>query len=194
MPDQVATLAPAKARHGNRKMLYIIEQYKKAHPDEGVEAMPHLVAPWAVKEGIWKRPPMQPEEILRRSLSRALRDEVMEDPAGRPVRKHHPVISEVQTPDGPKRYSTWWPIYDAPPEKMRASLQLRRRAALGDVRQLQFDFMSYNDFNHFKATLPPMDFNFNKDLAEMEEPTTYPSDAPEGSEVDDDETEEDIVL
>lgn len=193
MADQSATLAPAKSRRGNRKMLYLIEQYKKAHPEEGVEDKPHLVAPWAVAQGLWKRPPMQPEEILRRALSRALRDDYIEDEAGRTVRAHHPVISEVQTPDGPKRYSTWWPIYDAPPEKMRASLQLRRRAALGDVRQLQFDFMSYNEFNHFKAKLQPMDFDFNKDLAEMEEPTTYPSEAPEGEEIED-ETEEDIVL
>jgi hypothetical protein len=44
-------------RRGNRKMLYLFEQYKAAHPDEGNEINPHLVAPWAIAQGLWKRPP-----------------------------------------------------------------------------------------------------------------------------------------
>ena len=32
-------------RRGNRKMLYLFEQYKAAHPGEGNEIKPHLVAP-----------------------------------------------------------------------------------------------------------------------------------------------------
>lgn len=187
---EVAIASP-RQRRANRKMLYLIEQYKLAHPDEGTEASPHLAAPWAIKQGLWKRPPIEPEEILRRLMCRALRDDYMEDPQHRWVRKHHPVIVEVKTKDGIKRYSTWYDIYEMPPEKMRGSLQLRRRAALADVQQLKFDFDSYNDNNNFGATLQAMDFDFNKDLAEMAEPVTYPSEAPEDS---DEESEEDIIL
>jgi hypothetical protein len=48
-------------------------------------------------QGLWKRPPMEAEEVLHRLLSRALRNEYIVDPQGREVRKHHPVISEVKT-------------------------------------------------------------------------------------------------
>ena len=69
-------------RRGNRKMLYLFEQYKAAHPGEGDEIKPHLVAPWAITQGLWKRPPMEAEEVLRRLLSRALWDEYIVDPQG----------------------------------------------------------------------------------------------------------------
>jgi len=36
-----------------------------------------------------------------------------------------------------------------------------------------------------------MNFDFNKDLAEMEQPVTYSDEAPEG---DEEESEEDIIL
>lgn len=180
-------------RRGNRKMLFLFEKYKAAHPAEGDEIKPHLVAPWALREGLWKRPPMEPEEVLRRLLSRALRDEYIVDPQGREVRKHHPVITEVRTSEGTKRLSTWYTIFEAPPEKMRASLQLRRRAALADVMQLKFDFDSYNENNRHGSTLGPMDFDFNKDIEELSQPVTYPSEAP-NEENEGEETEEDLVL
>jgi hypothetical protein len=180
-------------RRGNRKMLYLFEQYKAAHPGEGDEIKPHLVAPWAITQGLWKRPPMEAEEVLRRLLSRALRNEYIVDPQGREVRKHHPVISEVKTAEGIKKQSTWYTIFDAPPEKMRASLQLRRRAALADVMQLKFDFDSYNENNRQGGSLAPMDFDFNKDIDELSQPVTYPNEAPNEGD-DDDETEEDRVL
>jgi hypothetical protein len=104
----IETTTVVTQRRGNRQMLYLFEQYKAAHLDEGNEIKPHLVAPRAISQGLWKRPPMQPEEVLRRLLSRALRNEYIVDPQGREVRKHHPVITEVKTADGPKRQSTWY--------------------------------------------------------------------------------------
>ena len=70
---------------------------------------------------------------------------------------------------------------------MRISLQQRRQAALADVRQLKLDFDSYNDNNTFGATLPALDFNFNKDIEEMELPTSYPNDWEEAEPEDEDE-------
>jgi|SRR5215213_6079177 hypothetical protein len=165
---------PLRHRRGNRKMMYLVEQYKKAHPEESEEVEPHLVAPWAIKKDLWKRPPVAPEEVLRRLISRALRQEYMEDPQGREVRKHHPVIYEVVTPDGVKKRSKWFPLFEAPPKHMTASLSLRRRSALADVLQLKLDFDSYNDNNVHGATLPEPDFDFNKDIEEMSLPSTYP--------------------
>jgi hypothetical protein len=58
--------------------------------------------------------------------------------------------------------------------------------------QLKFDFDSYNENNRHASTLAPMDFDFNKDIDELSQPVTYPNEAPK--EVDDGETEEDLVL
>lgn len=159
---------------------YLIEQYNKAHGIKSDEATePALVAAWAIKMGLWVRPPPTPEETLRRLLTRFLRAEHIVDPQGRTVRAHHAVIYEVQTEDGTTRRSRWFRINLAPPKHMLASLQLRRRGAVSDVQQISIDFDSYNDNNVHKAALPAMDFNFNKDLEELRQPTSYPEDPPD---------------
>ena len=164
-----------------RQFDYLIEQYKKTHPNEsGVE--PAKVSAWAVNRGLWQVPPVPPEERLRRDLSRHLRGEYTLDPQGRSVRLHHAVIFIEQTVDGPKKRSRWYQINESPPEHIKASFALRRRAALSDVKQLSLDLDSYNDNNLFGATLPPMDFDFNKDIEESRLPTTYPEEGPETDE------------
>ncbi len=57
-------------RRGNRKMLYLFEQYKAAHPDEGNEIKPHLVAPWAITQGLWKRSSQPGTRFSMRRLKR----------------------------------------------------------------------------------------------------------------------------
>jgi hypothetical protein len=156
-------------------MLYLVEQYKLAHPEEGVNISPRLISAWAIKRGLWKRPPMEPEEILRRDLCRAMRNDYVIDPQGREVRHYHSVTTTIKTAEGDRRSSTWYVSETAPPGHMRISLQQRRQAALADVKQLKLDFESYNDNNRFGATLPELDFNFNKDLEELELPTSYPN-------------------
>ena len=159
---------------GGRIIEYLIEQYKKAHPEEDPALVePHLVAEWARKRGLWTYEPVDPEEVLRRRIARFLKRSYTTDPQGRIVRKHHAVIYEVTTPDGIKRRSRYYEIFDAPVKHMQASLALRRRSALADVQQLDIDFHSYNDNNKRGEKLPPMDYNFNKDLEEMKLPTTY---------------------
>ena len=134
---------------------------------------PHLVAEWAVKEGLWRPIPLTPKEQLRRLLSRCLRETYLIDPQGREVRANLPLMEEVVTSEGLKRFSRWYPIFDAPSKVARASFSLRRRAALADVMQLQFDFMSWNENNVLREELDPMDYNFNKDLAELAESPEY---------------------
>lgn len=154
-------------------MLYLVEQYKAAHLDEGSEVYPDRVAKWAMHEGLWKRPPLDPEEILRRQIRRALRDDYIFDPQGREVRANHPVMEEFKTGEGLKLRSTWYPLFEMPPQKARSSFQLRRRAALMDVHQLDLDFNSYNDNNIFGEVLDRPDYDFNKDIEEMAHSTRY---------------------
>lgn len=178
-----APLIPFPGGSKKREIEYVMEQYHKAHPDEDPsEAVPDLIAEWAYAKGLWKRPPIDPVVALSRDISRYLRNEYVTDPQGRIVRKNHAIFIEVQTQDGTKKRSIWKELFHAPAEHMKASFQLRRRAAFRDVQQLHFDFGSYQDNNVFGAHLEPMDFDFNKDIEESTLPTTYPD-----SDGDDDE-------
>lgn len=188
-----AVVVPFRVRYRKKKreIEFVLEQYKKAHPEEdAAEFTPHLIAEWAMKKKMWNRPPLDPEELLRRDISRFLHDAYITDPQGREVRKNHPIPIDVQTPKGLKRRWTYKELFHAPEEHMKLSFQLRRRAAWRDVQQLSFDFASYQDNNVFGATLQPMDFDFNKDLAESQLPTTYPSEPLDPLADDDDDDEE----
>jgi len=157
------------------ELQYVIDQYHKAHPDEDPdEVAPHLVAPWAISRGIWDREPVSPEVQLRRDLSRHLRTEYFVDPQGREVRKNHAIMIPTQTQDGEKLRPLYKELFHAGPEHMRASLQLRRRGVVRDVMQMELDFLSYNDNNVYSAKLDKMDYDINKDLDELNMPTTYP--------------------
>lgn len=184
MADE-ARIVNIRERRGRRYMAYLLEQYHKAHPDEDPALIePHLVADWAIRRGIYNRPPIAPEERLRRELSRYLKSEYTVDPQGRHVRKHHAVIYSVETSEGIKRRSRWWEINNAPPQEMWAALQLRRNMMVADAVQLSIDFDSYNDNNVFGATLEPMDYDLNEDVREKRLPTSYPE-GPEEDEEDD---------
>ncbi len=174
-----------RVRKASAKMLYLVEQYKKAHPEEAEDPIePFKVASWAYRNGLWKRPPIDPEEILRKEIARALGNEFIVDPKGRDVRKNHAVMVDVVTSEGIKRRSRWYTIYKAPANHIRVAFQFRRRAALSDVMQLSLDFESYNDFNEFGAVLEPMDFNFNKDMEENAQPPEWPEEDPESDGAD----------
>lgn len=182
MPDN-AEVVQISSRRGRRYMQYLLEKYQAEHPEEDPSQVePRRVAEWAVRRGIYQRPPTKPEDRLRRELARYLKTEYTTDPQGRHVRKHHAVVYYVETAQGLQRRSRWYEIYHAAPEEMQAALQLRRRMAFQDVRQLSLDFESYNDNNVRGGVLEPMDFNFNEDLKESKMPTTYPEDPPSDEE------------
>lgn len=165
---------------------YILEQYRKAHPQEnGQPVEPHRVADWACDKGIYNKPPITMAERLSQELSRWLGAEHFTDPQGRDVKANHAVIVEVQTPKGPRKISRWLPLFDAPPLHIKTSFQQRRRSLYGDARQLHMDWESYNDNNNFKAKLPAMNFDLNEDIKESKLPTDYPTDAPDDFDGDD---------
>ena len=168
-------------RKGKRaqEMEFVIEKWKAAHPeDDGGPIQPHVIAPWATKRGLWKRPPVTPEEQLRKEIALYLKNSYIIDPQGREVRENHAVPIMVQTPKGMRRFSEYYDLFHAPKKHMMTSAQLRRRSALADVAQLELDLWSWNDNNVMGEKIDPMDFNFNKDLAEMKMPKKYPAEAP----------------
>lgn len=172
-------------------MQFLIDKYKETHPDKRPDLSPDNIAGWAIEKGLWRPVPLTPREQLRRLITRCFRETYLIDPQGREVRASLPIMEEVMTEDGPKQRSRWFPIFSAPANVARASFSLRRKAALADVAQLQFDFMSWNENNIHRDKLDPMDYNFNKDLAELAESTEYMDDplAEDGEEEDGDEGE-----
>lgn len=78
---------------------------------------------------------------------------------------------------------------------MRIAFSLRRRAAMHDVVQLEFDYEYWMVNNKHGDTLPPLDYNFNPDVEESKQPTHYP-DEPDVEETEnpEDEGPEDEIL
>jgi hypothetical protein len=74
--------------------------------------------------------------------------------------------------------SLWADIESAPPEHMRLSFQQRRRGIFGDVSQLRTDQDSYNENNNPGDPIQ-MSFNFDEDLDEANQDSTY-DDSPPG--------------
>jgi hypothetical protein len=166
-------------------MVFLVDKYSAAFPNETLPLDPGKVSKWAYRTGLWKPKETPPEEVLRRKLCRALRHRYMEDPQGREVRANFAAVEEVITPEGPKRVSRFYPIFKAPPEVVRQAFALDRRQALATAMQMKLDFDSYNDNNEFGATLEPLDLNLNKDLEEMGLPSEYRPELPPEDEDDD---------
>ena len=123
---------------------------------------PEDVARWAIATHRYEEAPPTPLQRCKKELTRAIRDEYIEDEKGREARLMHAVPKTV----GGQQVWEWGRIYDIPPARMRVSLQHRRRATLADCRQHKIDTESYNDYNEYGAQLPLFDYNFNLDLEE----------------------------
>jgi hypothetical protein len=177
----LATVHSVRHRR-NKRIDYILTMWQQEHPGQAVE--PHVLAPWAIERGLDKKRPPTQEEMLRREISRELKNQYFVDPQGREVRSNHAILIEIQTPRGIKRFSRWLPLFDAPAEHMRLSAQLRRKSAFADVRQLALDLESYNDNNHFGGTIPIPSFDFNQDIEDSRQSTSY-NEEPEDDESDD---------
>lgn len=176
-----------RPKRGSKRMNYIIECYKNAHPNEGPDVSPDLVADWAMtRPGLYRPIPITPRDQLKRLLARSLRETYMTDPQGREVRANHPVFEEVMTTEGPKRLARYYPLFQSPAEIARVFFSYKRRAALHDVMQLDLDFESWADNNVFHETLERPDYNFNIDMEELKQPIEYIEDAEDSEEDDED--------
>jgi hypothetical protein len=175
-----------RIERASRKMLFLRDKYRQAFPDEQPPLDPKRIAQWAYEQGMWKPIDVKPAEVLRRKLCRAFRHEYITDPQGRDVRASFASVEEVMTPDGPKRMSKFYPIFETPPEIVRQDMQMERRQTVQTAYQLTLDLSSYNENNQFGAKLPDLDWNIGKDIDEMNMPTDYDPDLYGDDEEDDD--------
>ncbi len=127
------------------------------------------VAHWVIREGLWRPPRRSMAKILQRDIARALREEYCDDPQGRRVRRKH----AYRVKKDEQQQTFWVDLFDAKPGEIRLAFQQRRRSILGDCRQLHVDVDSYNDNNKFGAQVQ-MSFDFEPDIAELNESTEYP--------------------
>jgi hypothetical protein len=179
----ITALSPRSER-ASKYMVFLFTKYSETFPDEPLPIDPAKVSKWAYETGMWRPKETPPQEVLRRKMCRALRHMYIEDPQGREVRANFAAVEEVETEDGLKRVSRFYPIFKAPPDVVRQALALDRRQALATAKQMKLDFDSYNDNNEFGVTLEPLDMDLNKDLDEMSRPSTYD---PGLDDLDDDE-------
>ncbi len=118
------------------------------------------VGAWALDSGLW-----QPhrDSIIRQfaeDLSKAMREQYIQDPQGRRVRAKHAIRQEGE------QGALWADIRLATRDHMEAAFQQRRQQIVSDCRQLCVDVDSYNE-NQNSGRPIQMVFDFTLDLAEL---------------------------
>ncbi len=130
------------------------------------------IAAWAVHNKRWEAPAKSRIDQCAQELADAMRAEMETDPQGRTVRAKH-CVKITETDENQRTVQkTLWFDRSAPPDLMHISLQQRRKAILGDNRQLKLDQDSYNDNNVYGAHIQ-LSFNYEDDLLELDHASEY---------------------
>ena len=153
-----------------KQRLAIVDLYTEETGDKTPDL--HYVAAWAYRKGLFDPQPHDVIKQFAKELARACRQDFIEDENGEPVRQRH----SVKVDQGGKQLVFWFKMEDASRENMRLSAQARRRGTLADVLQIVRDVAWYNKKYNPGDPLQ-LDFNYNKDIEERQQPTEYP-DAP----------------
>ena len=109
---------------------------------------------------------MPPSAVLDRcakDIGEAMAEMYFTDKQGRRVRLLHPATVERQG----ELFTEWDDIRTAPRRHMQLSFQQKRRAIVGECRQLKTDMDSYNDAHASQKPIQ-ISFDFTMDLAELE--------------------------
>ncbi len=138
-----------------------VREYRTA--DQHWPATAKEIADWALLNGKWEIPPAAIRKKCAEQMAEAMREEYFTDAKGRRVRLLHPATVKRQG----ELFTEWDDIRTAPRTHMQLSFQQRRKAVVGECRQLKTDVDSYNDV-HSDQELIQISFDFNMDLAEIE--------------------------
>jgi len=139
----------------------IVKEYRHSGKPWPVTA--REVAVWAYNNGEVVPQPGSVIKQIAKDFADAMRKDYYTDPQGRNVRTMHAARKHV---DG-KQKMLWDDIRTAEPAHIERALQLRRQQIVGDCSQLKKDQDSFNDNNSYGAKIQ-LNFNFEKDLEEME--------------------------
>jgi hypothetical protein len=152
----------------------LIQEYRDAGQPWPTDR--NAIASWLIRQRKWEPQRKAAIDVLAPQLSRAMREELFEDPQGRLVRKKHAVRESLEQEDGTYKQHTIWVDMDDPTthtKQMHGALQLRRGQVLGDCWRLKTDADSYNE-NFNRGPAVDMLFDFTDDLAELAQSSEYP--------------------
>lgn len=142
------------------------------------------IAAWAVQNRRYSPPRKSEVDMCAKALAEAMRLEMEIDPQGRTVRAKHCAKIKEMDDSGALVQRTLWFDRNADPELMHISFQQRRKAILGDNRQLKTDLDSYNENNVFGKKIQ-LSFNYEDDLIESGQSTEYRPDLDSVDDLDD---------
>jgi len=163
----MARLRPKTKTEANQE---IVEKYLAA--GEPWPASSLQIAAWAIRKGLWEAPRRSLIVLCAKDLAEAMRRETEPDPQGRTVRAKQCAQVVEKDQEGKLIQRTIWFDRSAEPDLVRRSLQQRRNAIAGACGKLKLYVDSYNDNNPYGATIQ-MSFNFEDDIAELEQSTEY---------------------
>jgi hypothetical protein len=121
------------------------------------------IAAWAIKTGRWSMLDSAIFNKCAEDIGEAMAELYYTDPKGRRVRLLHPATVRRQG----VLFTEWDDIRTAPRQHMQIAFQQKRKAIVGECRQLKTDMDSYNDA-HSEAAPLQASFDFTMDLAEIE--------------------------
>jgi hypothetical protein len=168
------------------QMAFLLDKYLDANPDIDGPIDPDEMSAWALDTGLYKHRPVTPRVALKRRIARHLGHRYLVDPQNREVRALHALRYEELTPNGVKQGVKYYPLFTTKAEIIKETFQTRRGWAFNRVEQIEQDRLSYNDNNIFGQTIDQMSFDFDTELQDKQQPTTYPSAPPEGIDDEDD--------
>ena len=152
----------------------IVEEYRSA--GEPWPTTTKHIASWAIRSKLWEPPHKNLMTQCAAEIAAAMRQEFFTDPQGRRVRTKHAYRLSEELSDGTyKQLYLWIDVHDdtAKPGEVEMAFQYGRKLIVGDCKQLKTDVDSYNDNNTYGHYVE-VDFDFNADLEEAAQPTTYP--------------------
>lgn len=162
---------PRRRQTSKQEFQQVVAEYRAAGNEWPARSW--VIAGWALDNGkaIYSR--LSQRQMLARSISRAMGEEVFTDNQGRRARRKHCFPRVVETPSGMKTQQfLWCDIETATPEEFRSAVTYRRRQMVGDAKQLKIDVDSFNENNKYGAQLL-LNLDLTKDVIEGETDTEY---------------------
>jgi hypothetical protein len=144
-----------------KQMQKIVEDYRLAK--QPWPAAAKTIAEWAIRSGKWDMPAAAVLNKCAADIADAMREEYYTDRKGRRVRLLHPATTKRQG----ILFTEWDDIRTAPRQHMLISFQQRRKAIVGDCRQMRTDLESYNEARSADQPIQ-VSFDFTMDLLEIE--------------------------
>jgi len=160
-------MANAKKKSKNEIIQDLAEEWRAQTGKSPIDAGDF--AAWLIREKGWQPEPVTAFKVIRKEVQRALREQYIDDPQGRRVRRKHPQRIAVEMKDGSQeQHVLWHDIREASRPEMQAAFQQRRFGVVLDCHRLKTDVDSYNENWNTSTVSIQMEFDFTDDMADLD--------------------------